>query len=78
MCDQDHFEEDLKKYSRRDIGTLAAGVGAAMMLPRADDSVAAQIPNNIREGTRAISLMMKGLLISSSKVRAINDNSSLV
>ncbi len=36
MCDQDHFEEDLKKYSRRDIGTLAAiGVGAAMMLPRA-------------------------------------------
>ena len=36
MCDQDHFEEDLQKYSRRDIGTLAAvGVGAAMMLPRA-------------------------------------------
>lgn len=36
MCDQDHFEEDLKKYSRRDIGTLAAaGVGAAIMLPRA-------------------------------------------
>ncbi|EMB18344.1 dienelactone hydrolase family protein [Rhodopirellula europaea] len=35
MCDQDHFEEDLKKYSRRDIGTLAAaGLGAAMMLPR--------------------------------------------
>ncbi|QDV41774.1 Dienelactone hydrolase family protein [Stieleria neptunia] len=35
MCDQDHFAEDLKKYSRRDLGTLAAGVGAAMMLPRA-------------------------------------------
>ncbi|MFK7735085.1 MAG: dienelactone hydrolase family protein [Pirellulaceae bacterium] len=35
MCDQDHFEEDLKKYSRRDMGALAAGVGAAMMLPRA-------------------------------------------
>lgn len=35
MCDQDHFDEDLKKYSRRDIGALAAaGVGAAMMLPR--------------------------------------------
>lgn len=35
MCDQDHFEDDLKKYSRRDLGTLAAaGVGAAMMLPR--------------------------------------------
>ena len=34
MCDQDHFEEDLKKYSRRDVGALAAiGVGAAM-LPR--------------------------------------------
>ena len=39
MCDQDHFEEDLKKYSRRDIGALAAvGVGAAMMLPRAADA----------------------------------------
>lgn len=24
MCDQDHFEEDLKKYSRRDMGTFAA------------------------------------------------------
>jgi carboxymethylenebutenolidase len=35
MCDQDHFEEDLKKYSRRDIGVLAAGVAAAFMLPRA-------------------------------------------
>jgi len=35
MCDQDHFEEDLKKYSRRELGALAAvGVGAAMMLPR--------------------------------------------
>lgn len=36
MCDQDHFEEDLKKYTRRDVGILAAmGMGAAMMLPRA-------------------------------------------
>lgn len=36
MCDQDHFEEDLKKYSRRDVGAMAAiGMGAAMMLPRA-------------------------------------------
>ena len=35
MCDQDHFEEDLKKYSRRDIGAMAAaGLGAALMLPR--------------------------------------------
>ncbi|QDS86323.1 Dienelactone hydrolase family protein [Rosistilla ulvae] len=39
MCDQDHFEDDLKKYSRRDLGTLAAaGVGAAMLLPRAADA----------------------------------------
>lgn len=36
MCDQDHFEDDLKKYSRRDLGTLAAaGLGAAILLPRA-------------------------------------------
>jgi len=35
MCDQDHFAEDLKKYSRRDVGTIAAAVGVAMMLPRA-------------------------------------------
>jgi len=34
MCDQDHFAEDLKKYSRRDVGTLAAAVGVTMMLPR--------------------------------------------
>ena len=34
MCDQDHFEEDVKKYSRRNLGALAAaGVGAAVMLP---------------------------------------------
>lgn len=39
MCDQDHFEDDLKKYSRRDLGALAAaGVGAAMMLPQAADA----------------------------------------
>lgn len=45
MCDQDHFEDDLKKYSRRDIGTLAAaGIGAAMMLPRAAD--AAEVRHN--------------------------------
>jgi carboxymethylenebutenolidase len=36
MCDQVHFEDDLKRYSRRDFATLAAaGVGAAMWLPRA-------------------------------------------
>ena len=39
MCDQDHFEEDLKKYSRRDVGTLAAAVGVAMVLPRAANAV---------------------------------------
>jgi carboxymethylenebutenolidase len=35
MCDQDHFAEDLKKYSRRDVGTIAAAIGVAMALPRA-------------------------------------------
>ena len=39
MCDQDHFNEDLKKYTRRDVGTLAAAVGVAMMLPRAADAL---------------------------------------
>ncbi|TWU08079.1 dienelactone hydrolase family protein [Stieleria varia] len=45
MCDQDHFEEDIKKYSRRDMGALAAaGLGAAMLLPRAAD--AAEVSEN--------------------------------
>ncbi len=39
MCDQDHFNEDLKKYTRRDVGVLAAAVGAAIMLPRAAHAV---------------------------------------
>ena len=39
MCDQDHFEEDLKKYTRRDVGVLAAAVGVAFMLPRAANAV---------------------------------------
>jgi carboxymethylenebutenolidase len=39
MCDQDHFNEDLKKYSRRDVGTLAAAVGVVAMLPRAANAV---------------------------------------
>jgi carboxymethylenebutenolidase len=35
MCDEDHFDEDVKKYSRRDLGMLvSAGVGAALLLPR--------------------------------------------
>lgn len=36
MCDQDHFEDDVKKYSRRDLGFLvSAGIGASLLLPRA-------------------------------------------
>ena len=32
MCDQDHFDEDVQKYSRRDLGAMAAaGLGAAML-----------------------------------------------
>ena len=34
MCDQDHFAEDLKKYTRRDVGSLAAAVGLFAMLPQ--------------------------------------------
>ena len=34
MCDEKHFDEDMKRYSRREVGALAAaGVGAAMFLP---------------------------------------------
>jgi carboxymethylenebutenolidase len=33
MCDE-HFEEDLKKYTRRDVGVMAAAVGFYAMLPR--------------------------------------------
>lgn len=46
MCDKDHFEEDLEKYrragrvTRRDFGTLTAGIGVAMMLPRAANAQA--------------------------------------
>ena len=35
MCDQDHFEEDIKKFSRRDLASwAAAGVGASFLLPQ--------------------------------------------
>ncbi|MFM8217102.1 MAG: dienelactone hydrolase family protein [Pirellula sp.] len=35
MCDQDHFDEDIKKYSRRDLGALAAlGMSAAILFPQ--------------------------------------------
>jgi carboxymethylenebutenolidase len=46
MCEKDHFEEDLKKYlregrvTRRDFGGLTAGIGLAMMLPRAANAQA--------------------------------------
>jgi carboxymethylenebutenolidase len=45
MCDQDHYDEDLRKYlershlSRRDLGALSLGVGLAMLLPRAANAV---------------------------------------
>jgi carboxymethylenebutenolidase len=39
MCDQDQFQEDLKKYTRRDVGVLAAAVGVVAMLPRASNAV---------------------------------------
>ena len=34
MCDQDHFYEDMKKYTRRDVGSFAAAIGVVAMLPR--------------------------------------------
>jgi carboxymethylenebutenolidase len=46
MCDKDHFAEDLTKYlragrvTRRDFGNLTAGVGFAIMLPRAANAQA--------------------------------------
>ena len=43
MCDQDHFEEDLKKYSRRDLGALAAlGIGASILFPNDAQAADAQ------------------------------------
>src|SRR5262252_1343516 len=38
MCDLD-TQEDLKKYTRRDVGVLAAAVGVVAMLPRASNGV---------------------------------------
>ena len=40
MCDPLQFEEDLKKYSRRDIGALAAAAGLFAALPRSAHAVA--------------------------------------
>jgi carboxymethylenebutenolidase len=45
MCEQDHFEEDLKKYSRRDVGIMvSAGLGAALLLPKS--AYAAEVTEN--------------------------------
>ena len=46
MCDQDHFDDDLKDYkargavSRREFGALSLGAGMAFLLPRAANAVA--------------------------------------
>ena len=46
MCDQDHYDDDLKKYtakgavSRRQFGALSLGAGMAFLVPRAADAVA--------------------------------------
>jgi hypothetical protein len=40
MCDQDHYEDDLKRYmaggnvTRREFGALSVGAGIAALLPR--------------------------------------------
>ena len=40
MCDQDHFDEDAKKYSRRDLGVMvSAGIGAALLFPSSAHAV---------------------------------------
>lgn len=44
MCDQDHYDDDLREYkeraalSRRQFGALSLGVGAAFLLPRSADA----------------------------------------
>ena len=46
MCDQDHFEDDLKDYvtrgavTRREFGAVTLGAGMAFMLPRAANAQA--------------------------------------
>lgn len=46
MCDQDHFDDDLKDYTargavtRRQFGALSLGAGMAFVLPRAADAQA--------------------------------------
>jgi carboxymethylenebutenolidase len=46
MCDQDHFDDDLKNYqargavSRREFGALSLGAGMAFLLPKVANAVA--------------------------------------
>ena len=46
MCDQDHYDDDLKDYksraalSRRELGAIALGAGFSFLLPRAANAVA--------------------------------------
>ncbi len=55
MCDQDHFDEDAKKYSRRDLGVMVtAGLGAALLFPKsahavevADNDVEIKTPDGV-------------------------------
>jgi carboxymethylenebutenolidase len=45
MCDQDHYEDDMKEYlsradvTRRQFGALTAGIGLTMLLPRAANAL---------------------------------------
>jgi len=46
MCDQDHYDDDLKEFkeraalSRRELGAIALGAGFSFLLPRAANAVA--------------------------------------
>jgi carboxymethylenebutenolidase len=46
MCDQDHYDDDLREYkaraalSRRELGAMALGAGFSFLLPRAANAVA--------------------------------------
>jgi carboxymethylenebutenolidase len=46
MCDQDHYDDDLREYkaraalSRRELGAIALGAGFSFLLPRAANAVA--------------------------------------
>ena len=46
MCDQDHFDDDLKDYvargavTRREFGALSLGAGMSFLLPRVANALA--------------------------------------